>query len=200
MINYKFLLSVIAVCMTSFVSVCCLADGYTPPTPAQKVAAFLNSSVENMEQMFQIGDLDPNYYYHNALLDYAAITGDLKRVKQLAKCGFNINAKNDGSKTNVLNAAAQSGNLEVVQWLVEKGVDATFKDFSQKTLMHFAAMGGSLDVVRYLQEQGLDINATDRNATTVLHCAAQSGNLELVQWLVKQGLDVNAKDRFSHTA
>ena len=79
---------------------------------------------------------------------------------------------------DTLNAAARSGNLELVKWLVdiERGADRLRPDHT--TLIR-AAESGNLELVKWL----VDIKGVMPEQMT-LGSAAESGNLELVQWLI----------------
>ena len=95
----------------------------------------------------------------------------------------------------MLHDAAESGNLDLVKYLVEeKNLDVKAKSESGYTVLHSAAWNGNLEMVKYLIKNGADVNAKSESGRTVLHSAA-SGNLDLVKYLVEEKkLDVNAKE------
>ena len=142
--------------------------------------------------MFKTGDY--NYSFRTSgngvnILHYAALTGNLNRVKELLEQGAKINSI-DNQGRMVLHYAALSGNLKLVQWLVEQGLDVNAKDVNGETVIHFAARSGSLELVQWLVEHDADVKETSFwYKTTALHYAAQSGSLKLTKWLVLQGLD-----------
>jgi ankyrin repeat protein len=43
--------------------------------------------------------------------------------------------------------APQSGKLDIVEWLIEKGVDVKATDNDGNTVLHRAAQSGKLDIV-----------------------------------------------------
>ena len=167
---------------------------YQDLTAKIAVDAFGKPSVERFEQMIKTGEFDfdcRSAKNKGNLLQYAAMTGDLNRVKEFLKLGADLNVK-DMNNTTVLHYAAASGNLQLVEFLVEQGLDCKAINMIGRSVLHYAAQSGNLKLVERLVEQGLDVNAKDMVGSTVLMFAAWSGNLELVQWLVEQGLFINA--------
>ena len=82
--------------------------------------------------------------------------------------------------------AAEGGNLEVVELLLEKGANVDAKDPGGWTALTYAAWNGSSDVVKLLER---------RVAAKTLMDAACLGDLKLLQQLIKEGADVNMKTR-----
>lgn len=60
-----------------------------------------------------------------------------------------------------LHLATISGNVSVVEFLVEADVDIEAKDRKGRTALHLAAMSGKKSVVTFLIENGIEIKATD---------------------------------------
>jgi ankyrin repeat protein len=111
----------------------------------------------------------------------------------------NVAIKNRVYEQTVLHWAAERGDKEVVQLLLEKGADAAAKDDNGRTVLHLAAEGGNKEVVQLLLEKGADAAAKDDNGRTVLHLAANGGNKEVVQLLLKKGADAATKDDYGRT-
>lgn len=74
------------------------------------------------------------------------------------------------------------GNLEIVKYLVEKGVDIHHRD--DESIIE-ASRHGHLEVVKYLVENGADINANDNAALYM----AYDEHLEIVKFLIEKGAD-----------
>ena len=53
-----------------------------------------------------------------------------------------------------LHFACLRGNLQVVQYLVEKGANIEAKDWDKNTPLHLASYRGNTDVVKYLVSKG----------------------------------------------
>ena len=154
---------------------------------------FGKSKIERFEKAFQSGDVDASNF-GDEVLHYAAMTGDLDRVKLLVNRGADVYSIGKWNRTE-LHFAAQSGNLKLVEFLVKQGLNVNASDDPlNQTVLHFAAQSGNLALVEYLVKQGADLFVTDVSECTVLYDAVLSGNTELVQWLIKQGLDFNPSD------
>lgn len=90
--------------------------------------------------------------------------------------------------------AALNGMKDVVEVLVQCGMDASGSVGDGMTALHCAAMRGSAEVVEWLVEKGgVQINEVTEEGMTALHFAVEQGRREVVEYLVKKGADVNAK-------
>ena len=63
----------------------------------------------------------------------------------------------------VLHVAAEKGNLEIVQYLVEHGADVKAKNTYETTVLHYGAGSGNMKLVQWLVKQGADVKAKDKN-------------------------------------
>ena len=123
-----------------------------------------------------------------------AKAGDLTAVKEKIKSdGFDPKEKRGWGDRTVLHYAAESGSIEMVTYLAEKGADPNATSQYGTTVLHEAAKSGNLKLVQYLVKKwGADPTATDEDDWTVLHSAAMSGSLDVVQYLVEKGADPKA--------
>ena len=108
------------------------------------------------------------------------------------------------SGSNLLHAAAFSGNIKVLRKLIEYGfTDIDAEKDGGYTPLHCASdienlSGGS--VLRLLLEHGAGINVRELNGTTPLHVASKFGNLEAMHVLLEHGADVEVKNNGGETA
>ncbi len=65
-----------------------------------------------------------------------------------------------------LKAAAQNGQSEEVQALLDSGADVDAKDENEMTALMWAAFGGDIDTVKVLLERGADVTAKDKDGGT----------------------------------
>ena len=120
----KFILSACLFALAVISSVCYGAEISDRQALNEKaVEEFGKENVERFEQMFQTGEFDFKYHYdscgrYNTVIHYAALMGDLNRVKLLVEKGADVNAKDEDGKT-VLDYASR--NQELVDWLKEHG-------------------------------------------------------------------------------
>jgi ankyrin repeat protein len=126
----------------------------------------------------------------------AAQRGSLPIVRYLLQKSANTDSIAKGPSgfalAYVMNFAAQSGNIDLVKFLVSKGLSVNETNDSGDSPILEAARSGNLSLVKYLISKGASIRATQSDGTTLLHLGAFSGNVNLVKFLVAQGLDVNA--------
>jgi uncharacterized protein len=148
-------------------------------------------------------------------IDYSATT------KALLEAGADVNAKMrrppavalwseiaaiDGM--TALMMAAAEGNSDIVEILLDRGVDVNQKSRSGGTALMWAATGnpedhlrtsklasGKLATVQALLGKGAFVNAQDYDGMTALMVAAKAGNSDIVRALLQRGADVNQKDK-----
>jgi|GEM_PF-2388217 len=132
-------------------------------------------------------------------MSYAASTGNLEMLNWLKQQGAHIDgvtyysAIQNGHfhvvtwaeplfrfKGNIvqLGAAAERGNLDILQWAHKKGC------YLHAEFIHRAARGGHQSVIDWLVENGCNKNLTD---TLVCAAAARGGNLDILKWARAQG-------------
>ena len=97
--------------------------------------------------------------------------------------------------------AAESGDLSIVQTLINTGIDVNQKNEDGWTPLHIAASKNHREIVELLIDNGADINSTGnpsfiftwQGGFTPLHYATVNGHKEIVVLLINKGADVNAK-------
>ena len=120
----------------------------------------------------------------------AALRGNLEAVKQHLAAGADVNAKDGGGWTLLLQAVA-GGHKEIVELLIDNGADVNGKDKLGWTPLFYAAFSGRTEVAELLIAEGVDVNAKDNLGT--LRYAASGGQKETVKLLIANGADVYAK-------
>lgn len=93
-----------------------------------------------------------------------------------------------------LGEAACDNHAEVVEILVEEGVDVNGIDPSGLTPLTRAAYGGSVPMVKRLLAAGAAVNLPDSRGMTPLHYAAVRQSLDLTQLLIGVGADPELRD------
>jgi ankyrin repeat protein len=101
--------------------------------------------------------------------------------------------------------ACKFGHVEVVEIMLEKGVDPAAKDADDMTALHWASAGGHRDVVRRLLQRGAHLEATNTWGGTVLDSTVyfarhvQRGDVDytaVIELLIAAGADVGAVTPF----
>ena len=86
--------------------------------------------------------------------------------------------KNKNGHT-ALHFAAYRGFTNIVEILLNRGIDIISKDNDGDTALHLAAQEGHINIVEMLLNRGIDINSKDNHGYTALHWAAQEGHINI---------------------
>lgn len=73
-------------------------------------------------------------------------------------------------------AAAKSGQLDLLEQMLVDGVEIDAKDTAGRTLLHWAVESGHVEAVRLLLKYGADRSITDRSRKTAYQLARKRGN------------------------
>ncbi|KAL3269583.1 hypothetical protein HHI36_008647 [Cryptolaemus montrouzieri] len=127
----------------------------------------------------------------------ASVSGKIKVVEILLKCGANINAVSDTGSTPVRSACFMT-HFEVVKYLVEHGADINQPNYNGGTCLINSVQSSPL--CEFLLKNGADVNACDIQNKTALHYAIQEHRLETTKLLLTNGANVYAKSRYGDDA
>ena len=174
-------------------------------------------------------DPDAGDKYKTPVLWEAAANGDARTVKLLMDHGCAVDAPAGGTcipiegaaawgtkevmelfvargvdvkgrkPSLLLLAAANRKHPDVIQCLLDKGMDANARDENGKGPLDEAAVYGNLEGVRILTARGADINAPGRQRTTPLHMAALFGRKRVAEFLLAGGAKLMARDEHGNT-
>ena len=92
------------------------------------------------------------------------------------------------SSSAIMIAAAESGSVKMIEWLLGKGATLELKNRKGISLMHFC---GSPAVVKFLMEKGLTLKDINKDGTTPLHAAAREGRHEVVRCMLDAGAAID---------
>ena len=101
----------------------------------------------------------------------AAMCDDFSDVKRLFTAELRNYADPDNGKT-IMHAACQAGgegNLEMVQWLKEHGVDLETKNEAGRAPIQEACEMGNLEIVQYMHAQGAAVNVANMYGINSVH-------------------------------
>jgi ankyrin repeat protein len=197
-----------------FAGWCRLYDIDTPPSIPSVFLLFASRSDRNsplyyaalcgfsnlVEQLIakhpQYVDAIGGYYRTPAV---AALAGrHFQLAQMLYRNGCSVDPRGD-MKMSPLHSAADYGDLEMVEVLLNCGVDVNAQTEYGSTVLLYALWEQAgpptnLGVVRSLLDHGADPNVGNKSGTTPLHQASQSGTIEIVRLLVEHSTSVEAKD------
>jgi ankyrin repeat protein len=131
---------------------------------------------------------DPSSYINTAI-----VAGDVNVVKLL----FDAGAKVEDAQES-LYLAGKGGNLEILKFLIDSGVDfnncdeqTTFTDWVSFHPLVITIAYGHLHVYEYLTKFN-NVDEIEILNTVALHEVARRGNIEALQLLLDRGIDVNS--------
>ena len=128
----------------------------------------------------------------NKAIRNAIKLGDINEVKQLI--GNDTETLNTMTPFGTwLHVAAKNGHLEIVKYLIEKGIDIDARGGTfDASALNLAAGAGHFGIVKYLIEVGteLDVSLAKRNP---LFGAIYGGHKEIVEFLVEKGIDISIR-------
>lgn len=134
----------------------------------------LNNSLEGVQKLLDSG-WDPNSFEERGVtaLSLAAALGDIRMAELLISAGANINlARQDDLAYTPLICAARDGNgsnLEMVEFLIEKGADVEKGDSREGTPLLHACIAAYPDVLKLLIAKGAKVDCIDESGQTPLH-------------------------------
>jgi hypothetical protein len=97
-----------------------------------------------------------------------------------------------GNGATPLAAASGSGNVDLVRFLLSRGVNVNARAFRGATALMDAAQSGHLDIVALLRDAGADVNLADANNDSALTRAVRRGETAVVRALITEyGADID---------
>lgn len=128
------------------------------------------------------------------LIHSASTMGSINTVKRLVALGFDVNTPSSPRgrpPEGPIFSAVNSGNAEVVRWLLEQGARSEFvvNDVAGKSrnfALGSAIMDGRLDLVKLLVEYGADVNVLYAKRTPLID-AQRMGHEEIAEYLRSKG-------------
>lgn len=124
-------------------------------------------------------------------------------VKFLIEQEGNSATKKTHHSRTYLQWAAAAGNLELVNYLIEKGSDIHYKDSHGDGVVVYAAGVGNKNTAIYdlFFAKGIDPKATYENgATLIMFAIANDKDLSLTNYFISKGVSLETKDEHGRTA
>jgi ankyrin repeat protein len=132
-------------------------------------------------------------------LYYAALCGFLVLVENLTLKYPQYASAQGGHCGTALHSASLGGHLQVVHYLLRRGIDVNVRASGYDTPLLVASWKGHLDVVQYLLEHGADVDLRDKYDNTPLTMASSDGHVDAVRILLEHNADVNSKDNLGRS-
>ncbi|DAZ98526.1 TPA: hypothetical protein N0F65_007025 [Lagenidium giganteum] len=128
-------------------------------------------------------------------------------VETLLKHRVNTNAWRSVDQATCLHLAAQCGHSQLINVLVDAGVEVDLQNLQGATPLHFAARAGQLDAALALLELHANVNAQDDRGRSVLYMAVdyedttqvpektELARIELLRLLLTHGAEIRGRHR-----
>lgn len=99
----------------------------------------------------------------------------------------------------LLHAAAEKGELNVVQNLVIRGARLDAINKNHDTVLHHAVRSGNLELVRWICNHNILVNAANKQGNTALHLAIQMNSSAIIRCLLIHGATVKNENNQKET-
>ncbi len=106
---------------------------------------------------------------------------------------------NDQRLRSPLHAAVERKDLEMAEFLLDRGADLVGRGSGYPALFHAAANAYSVKMTDLLLRRGADANATNAEGSTPLCSVANSVAFDVLERLIDGGADVNFRERDGST-
>ncbi|XP_059486305.1 ankyrin-3-like [Neocloeon triangulifer] len=96
---------------------------------------------------------------------------------------FNLDEKTR-KKQGALHLATTSGNLNLIEFLMNRGLDCNEPDSKKYTPFLIAVVAADVSFVRFFVEHGADLHSKNGDGKNAMHLASQEGRLKTLKYLV----------------
>lgn len=158
-----------------------------------------------------LSSLDEQYPLHRGAI-YLSDPSDIKSLISSNESRINQRIEQGAPPLYVgkapIHLAVISGNMAMIDELIDKKVDLSLQDYDGKTALHYAAEYGNMQIMGKIlkavlsQEDAINVlNIKDNNGKTAFHYAAESGTPEIVSALTTTDvIKINEPDNTGSSA
>ncbi|KAJ7291478.1 hypothetical protein C8J57DRAFT_1458321 [Mycena rebaudengoi] len=169
-----------------------IANGIDVNVRGRPYSSALNAALERGHEGVAVLLIENGAVHDDRTLQVALKKGHNTVAQLLIKKGTNTRSS--------LHAASAIGDIAVVQFLIEHGVDVNLEGGKYGTALRAASAKGKAEVVQLLLDNGADVNLQGGHYGTALHAASAQGDITVMQLLLNNGADVNLLGRHYETA
>ncbi|MDG5492998.1 ankyrin repeat domain-containing protein [Psychroserpens sp. SPM9] len=121
-------------------------------------------------------------------------TNGVEVYKYLETVGLDPNISNGEGISPLHIVASRSKDLELINYLIDRGLDVSTKDFNGNTAVMNAASRNTIDVVKIMVANLKPINTTNKKGQSALSLAVQNNTSDVVAFLLDKGYDTKIVD------
>ncbi|KAJ7291345.1 ankyrin repeat-containing domain protein [Mycena rebaudengoi] len=169
-----------------------IANGIDVNVRGRPYSSALNAALERGHEGIAVLLIENGAVHDDRTLQVALKKGHNTVAQLLIKKGTNTRSS--------LHASSAIGDIAVVQFLIEHGVDVNLEGGKYGTALRAASAKGKAEVVQLLLDNGADVNLQGGHYGTALHAASAQGDITVMQLLLNNGADVNLLGRHYETA
>lgn len=132
----------------------------------------------------------------------AAMRDDLEDVKARVMMGARVNSRDKSYYgMSPLHAAVESGNIEIIQFLLDHGAKPNIRDYQRRTPLMMMDEDATPEIFDLLIRYGAKTNLVDKEGNTALHHIAEFGDkANIIQLLVSHGANTHNLNKDGQTA
>ncbi|WP_455366559.1 ankyrin repeat domain-containing protein, partial [Kaarinaea lacus] len=151
-------------------------------TPGQKWKFIIDNKCNALAVELAGNGLDPNAVTEDkSALNYAIEKQRRSIIRTLVKNGADVNKKRESDGATPLIIAAQMGDYQLVNTLINAGASIEEYDQEKRTALIVAAKKNNKNIVKKLLSVGADVNAVDVSGANALKHAEELGHREVVK-------------------
>jgi len=140
------------------------------------------------KQILELVEKVTKHFQSQSLLHLAARKGNAEHLRRLLDCGEHVDAMSpdlmEGIETPLV-LAARFNEVDVVEYLVERGASLDMQDGRGSHAIHHAIMGGKMINVLRLIELGDSVLKEDFERMSPLHVAVECGYTDIIRLLME---------------
>ncbi|XP_046571006.1 ankyrin repeat domain-containing protein 17-like [Haliotis rubra] len=166
-------------------------DGWTPVMQAAK-----DGHKDVFDVLVEAGaDLTQVRRNKETILHLASGGGNVEIIKHLlSHVSVDIDSRDVDFWTPVMHAV-HAGDMDVFNFLVEKGADLSKVGIEKKNILHVACAGENVEIIKNLLKHDIvDIDSRDKDGLTPVMYTAKDGCKDVFDVLVKWGADLSLLD------
>ncbi|XP_064939200.1 uncharacterized protein LOC135650192 isoform X2 [Musa acuminata AAA Group] len=172
--------------------------GWNPgPSVAAGMERFANGAVrllkhhrgiveeDDLDRRWEVATGEHVHLSSNIRTRQAARYDDLEDLVSILSVGISPNSRDSQGRT-ALHMAAANGHLEIVEYLIQNGADASMKqdlnalNSEKNSPLHWACLNGHIEVVKLLIQGGASVSLLNSHERTPMDEAVSRGKMDVI--------------------